>query len=140
MRALVLALAACSSGPGPARPTPRAPDAAPPTALDRDLPRLAERSVKLYEDVAQAFATAGAACPAATARLGELAAAYRDVTEANRSVLHDGRARELKAALAPFDDRLDAAAKAIMQSATMAHCAEQPAFGKAFDDLVGAPP
>jgi hypothetical protein len=146
MRHLIaIALAACSSAaPSPVKPAPVATvDAGPPpdaAALDHDLPRLAERGVKLYEEVAQAFRGAGEDCGAATTKLGELARVYGDVTAANRTVLHEGRARELKVALAPHEDRLDAAAKDIMQSSTMARCAQDPAFSKSFDDLVGAPP
>src|SRR5690606_19840201 len=74
--------AGCGS-PGPARPgTAAAPaDAAPaePPPLDRDYPRLAERAASLYEEIAAAFGAAGEDCPRATARLGELTAAYRDV-------------------------------------------------------------
>jgi hypothetical protein len=150
-RVLSIALAgvlACSShstpaGPGGHGSAPPPPIDAPAAAqepLDRDLPRLAERGVKLYEEVAQAFRAAGEDCAAAAAKVIELELRYRDVTAANRKVLHDGRARELKRALAPFEDRLDAAAKDLMQSAAMAKCSQDAAFSKAFDDLVGAPP
>jgi len=127
------------SGP-PAAPAP-APDAGVPAAvpLDRDYPRLAERAVSLYDAVAEAFRAAGEDCARATSRLGELAAAYRDVVAANAKVLHEGRARELKQALARHGDQFDAAAKSIVESKTMARCSEDPAFTRAFDDLVGAP-
>jgi hypothetical protein len=142
--ALVVAIAACSGAPpAPVKPPIATVDAGPPpdaAPLDRDLPRLAERGVKLYEEVAQAFRAAGEDCPAAIAKLGEIATTYRDVTVANRTVLHEGRARELKTALAPHEDRLDAAAKDIVQSPTMSRCGQEPAFSQAFDDLVGAPP
>jgi hypothetical protein len=119
-------------------PAPVPASAAPP--LDHDYPRLAERAVKLYTEVADAFRTAGDDCTAATAKLGELATAYADVVTANAKVLHEGRARELRPALAKHADQFDAAAKSIVQSSTMAKCSRDPAFTKAFDDLVGAPP
>lgn len=127
-----------ASGAPPAAPADAAPADA--QALDRDYARLAERAVALYEAVAEAFRAAGRDCARATARLGELGATYRDVVTANAKVLHEGRARELKQALAKHSDRFDAAAKAIMESPVMATCFEDPAFTKAFDDLVGTPP
>jgi hypothetical protein len=126
---------------GPPAPAPAADAGAPEAvSLDRDYPRLAERAVALYEAVAEAFRAAGEDCARATTRLGELAAAYRDVVAANAKVLHEGRARELKQALGERGDRFDAAAKSIVESPTMARCSEDPAFTRAFDDLVGAPP
>lgn len=147
-RAYAAAIALCLAGCGnPARPAsggPAAPPAdAPPAdalSLDRDYARLAERAVMLYEGVAAAFGAAGEDCPQATARLGQLAATYRDVVAANAKILHEGRARELKQALVTYGDRFDAAAKSIVESRTMAKCFEDPAFTRTFDDLVGAPP
>jgi hypothetical protein len=115
-------------------------DAASSGALDRDLPRLAQRSLALYEAVVATFRSAGADCAAATKRLGELRTEYADVTVANAKVLHEGRARELEAALVTYDDRLDAAAREIVGSRTMSKCTSDRAFTRAFDDLVGAPP
>lgn len=154
MRALgiVLLLAAC---PHPAeKPTPKPPDpptggsgtatappdAAPPRSLDQDLPRLAGRATKLYQDVAAAFAAAGEDCAGATAKLGALQTEYGEVVIANAKVLHDGRARELRVALEPHATELDAAAKSIVDSVTMRTCAPDHAFTDAFDKLVGAPP
>ena len=152
---LLLVLLGCGPKSAPTTPSPPpdaaaldapvviAPDAGAPSAtgpLDRDLPRLALRSVGLYEAVVATFRTAGANCPAATTKLGELRTEYADVTAANAKVLHEGRARELKAALAKYDDKLDAAAKEIVGSQTMSKCTSDRAFTKAFDDLVGAPP
>jgi len=149
-RALWIAVAAavaCSGSPPPARPTGAAPavvvDAAPPAdaaPLDQDLPRLAERSLAMYKDVAKAFADAGDDCKAATARLRELSGTYREVAVANAKVLQDGRAKQLQSALDPHGDEFDAAAKAVMQSPTMSKCAKDRAFGKAFDELLEAPP
>lgn len=151
-RLLLLVLVGCGTKTSsPTVPPPPPPDAAidatvgvdaPPVApgpLDRDLPRLAQRSVALYEAVVATFRTAGTDCAAAAKQLGELRVDYADVTAANAKVLHEGRARELKAALAKHDDKLDAAAKAIVGSQTMSKCTTDRAFTKAFDDLVGAP-
>jgi len=150
--AVVLALwigAACGTparpGGGSAAPPPPAqPRAAAPPAdsngLDQDYPRLADRAVKLYEAVAEAFRAAGTDCAQATAKLDAIAAANRDVVAANVKVLHEGHARELKQALAARADQLDAAAKSIVESPTMAKCSQDPAFTRSFDDLVGTPP
>jgi hypothetical protein len=143
--ALALWICAGCGNPGAARPSgppPPPADAGVPDALplDRDYGKLAARAVELYDAVAAAFRAAGEDCAQATTRLGELAAAYRDVVAANAKVLHEGRARELKQALGKHGDQLDAAAKSIVESPTMAKCSEDRAFTAAFDDLVGAPP
>ena len=78
--------------------------------------------------------------PAATAAVHQLATQYTDVISANARVLHAGRAKELRAALEPHQDALDAAGTAIAGSKTMASCAPDKAFENAFDGLVGAPP
>src|ERR1051325_1583733 len=138
-----LACSGRSSGPPPAPPAPRAVpvdaavDAVP---LDQDLARLADRSLGLYQDIARAFSAAGQDCAAATARLHELTGRYRDVVVANAKVLHDGRAKELRAALDPKSDAFDAAAAAVVQSPTMSRCAQDRGFAKAFDELVAPPP
>ena len=144
-------LAACSGrAPGPAAQPAAAVAAAPADAgagapvdaapLDQDLPRLVDRSLAMYRDVAKAFAASGEDCRAASARLRELTERYRDVVAANARVLHDGRARQLRAALDPKSEQFDAAAQAVVQSPTMAKCAQDAAFGKAFDELVATPP
>ena len=154
LRVLITTLAiACGTKPSPpaAQPEPPPPppaDAAvipdaPPAPvgpLDRDMPRLAERSLKLYESVVETFRNAGGDCPAATTKLNALRAEFADVTSANAKVLHEGRGRELKAALAKYDDKLDAAAREIVGSQTMSKCSSDRAFTRAFDELVGAPP
>ena len=119
-----------------------APDAAPLAngPLDRDLPRLAQKSLALYEAVVAVFRAAGANCAQATKQLVELRATYADVGVATAKVLHEGRARELKAALVKYEDQLAAAAKEISASQTMAKCTTDRGFTKAFDDLVGSPP
>jgi hypothetical protein len=166
LRAMSIAavLAACSGrAPGPvASPAPAAPPAAaapappaastadagarPPAAaaadaapLDQDLPRLVERALAMYRDVAGALAASANDCAAATARLRELSGRYRDVVTANAKVLRDGRARQLRAALEPHGDEFDAAAQSVVQSPVMAKCAPDPAFGKAFDELLAPP-
>ena len=145
--AAALACHGCGGKPPPAQRVERAPvvvvgdagseDAAP---LDQDLPRLVERSLTMYEDVAKALEISREDCKAATSRLGQLAASYRDVVIANTKVLRDGRARQLRAALDPHNDAFDRSAKAIMQSPTMSKCGRDPAFAKAFDHLVEASP
>jgi hypothetical protein len=138
---------ACSGKPPPAaKPVEPAPvvvaadaavDAGP---LDQDLPRLAERSLAMYKDVAQALAQSGDDCKAATSRLGQLATEYRDVATANAKVLQDGRAKQLRAALDPHNADFDRAAQAVMQSPTMSKCSQDRAFAQAFDELLAAPP
>ena len=147
---LVMLLAACPKpAPAPKQPPPPTggsgsaappPDAAPTGALDQDLPRLATRATKLYQEVAAAFTAAGEDCAAATSRLAALQTEYADVIAANAKVLHDGRARELRAALEPHAADLDAAAKAIVDSKTMKKCSPDRAFADSFDKLVGSPP
>lgn len=142
-------LAACpprTTAPVPVTPPQQQPHVAPadaalvPVTLDRDLPRLAARATKLYQDVVVVFTASGEDCAAAAAKLGALQTTYADVVAANAKVLHDGRARELRAALEPHADALDAAAKAIVESKTMTKCSGDRAFTDAFDNLVGAPP
>jgi len=108
--------------------------------LDQDLPRLVERAIAMYQDIARAFTASGADCAAATAKLDQLAGSYRDVVAANAKVLHDGRAKELKAALEPRSAAFDAGAQAIMQSPTMSKCGRDPGFTKALDQLLEASP
>jgi len=149
-RVLWVALVLCSCGNRqPAQPTKRTP---PPVAdaavvapadagpLDRDLPRLATRALALYQDVAAAFAAVGEDCAAATEKLGELHGRYADVVAANAKVMHDGRAQELRAALAPHSAQLDAAAQAIVGAKTLPKCSQDAAFAHAYDALFEAPP
>jgi hypothetical protein len=138
---------ACSGSPSPAKPTGPTPVAVPIDAgprdappLDQDLERLVQRSLAMYRAVAKALGDPQRACSAATADLGQLRDEYRDVVAANAKVLQDGRAKELKAALAPHNDEFDRAAQAVLQSPTMAKCHGDRAFAKAFDDLLEAPP
>jgi ABC-type transporter Mla subunit MlaD len=141
----IAAAVACSGKPPPpaqaAGPAPAASGAAPAaTALDQDLPRLVERSLVMYRDLASALAASGEDCAAATARLGKLAGTYRDVVATNAKVLHDGRAKQLQAALAPHREDFDRLAQAIVHAPTMTKCSQDAAFMKAFDELLEAPP
>jgi hypothetical protein len=146
-RVLSIALAAVIScghpAPPPAPPVAPTPapvvDAAVATALDKDLPALAARSTQMYQQVAAAFVAAGDDCAAATEKLTAIQRSYADVMSAIAKVLHDGRARELRAALEPSSDALDAAAKSIVDSPTMRKCSPDRAFTAAFD-FIGAPP
>ncbi len=140
------ALACSGSPPAPPRPPPEpvaiVVDAGPPAdarSLDQDLPRLVERSLAMYQQLAAAFAASGTDCAAATARLGELATRDRDVVAANAQVLRDGRAADLRAALDRQGAAFDESARAIMQSPTLASCAPDPAFARAFDLLLAPP-
>jgi len=146
LRAMWIALAIACSGRStasrpPAQPAPvAAADAAvDATPLDQDLPTLVERSLAMYQEVAKAFAASHGDCAAATARLRELTGRYRDVASANAKVLQDGRDKELRAALGPRGEQFDAAAAAVVQSPIMSKCSHDPAFGKAFDELVAPP-
>ena len=146
--AAALALVACGPKPPPPPATgtshatpPAAPADAPiPGPLDQDLPRLAARTLAMYQDVAKLFATTGEDCAAATAKLGDFEATYRDVVAANAKVLRDGRAKELRAALEPHAEPFDFAAKSIAQSPAMTKCSPDPAFETAFDALFEVPP
>jgi hypothetical protein len=142
----IAAAVACRGTPPAAQPIepPRpvvvadaaVPDAAP---LDQDLPRLIERSLAMYQDVAAALGASGTDCAAAIARLGQLAGAYRDVVVANAKVLHDGRARQLRDALALHDEAFSAAAAEVMHAPAMAACAPDPVFTRALDALFAPP-
>jgi hypothetical protein len=139
----VVAAAACGgTAPPPAPPVVRAVPpvavAAPGPALDQDLPALVARSLAMQQAVGTVLA-ATTDCAAVTARLGQLAGAYRDVATANAKVLHDGRGAELRAAIEPQAPAFDGAARAIMEAPTMAKCAEDPAFTRAFDALFTPP-
>ena len=145
-RWLLIATLGCghaATPPGPAPGATRAPlDAAVPRdapALDDDLPRLAARSLRLYQDLAQAVG--GSGCAEVAAKVDALATAYGDVIAANARVLHAGHERiaALKLALEPRQADFDAAAKAIADAPVLAQCAQDAAFAKAMDRLVGEP-
>lgn len=140
----LFALAACGHPPAPP-PSIQPPvvvipvDAGIPMPLDQDYPRLAQRGSELLQQLAAGFAAAGEDCGAAIAKLHELKATYADVVAANAKVLHEGRGPELKAALATHEAASSTAAKAIVESKTMAKCSADRAFTDAFDDLVAPP-
>jgi len=138
---------ACGGSPPPAKPAGPTPAAVPIDAgprdappLDQDLERLVQRSLAMYRAVAKALGDPQRPCSAAAADLGQLRDEYRDVVTANTKVVQDGRAKELKAALAPHNEEFDGAAQAVLQSPMMSKCHGDRAFTKAFDDLVDAPP
>jgi len=144
---IVAAIAGCSgTAPPPVQPavppkpvpvTAVLPETA---ALEQDLPRLVERSLAMQQDIVAALAAAGDDCAAATAKLAQLTGTHRDVVVANARAVHDGRGRELQAALDPHAEAFDRAAAGIMQSPTTAKCVQDPAFAKAFEGLFEPPP
>ncbi|MEO6771580.1 MAG: hypothetical protein ABI467_00975 [Kofleriaceae bacterium] len=148
----IAGLACCGHAPpAPASPEPgtsHAPpvvapaDAAPPPGLDDDLPRLAERSVALYHTLAEVLGPPAATdCAAVARQLDKVATDNAEVIDANARVLHAGhdKIQRLKAAIEPHQAALDASAKIISDSQTMKTCADQAAFAKAIDRLLGEP-
>jgi len=125
----------------PAAPVTPAPGTRPPTAarLDDDLPRLAERMATLYRDWARAFAEAGVDCAAATTKVDALATANQDVIDAGRRVLAAGHAKivALREARQPYDAEIDANAKAIFGSPTLAKCKDNHELMRALDRFGG---
>jgi len=147
MRWLVIAALGCGGqrapGPAPAPPRPApAPVATAPAVelpLEQDLKRLADRSVAMYRALSAALAEAGEDCGAGATKLDALTATYDDVVAANAKLVRDGRGTELRAALAPREAELAAAAKQIMGSPVVARCAGDAPFTTAFDRFVGGP-
>ncbi|MDQ3367805.1 MAG: hypothetical protein M3680_20465 [Myxococcota bacterium] len=142
--ALALAVVGCGSRTASTPATAGGPpvdaiivDAGP---LERDLPRLAQRSIELYQAIVEAFAAASADCAVAATRLRALRAEYAEVVAANATVLQEGRGRELGRALAPLDVQFDAAAQQIVGSPTLAACVHDEPFAQAYDELLGSPP
>jgi hypothetical protein len=128
------------ANPGRGSGTQTAPtDAAVATPLEDDLPRLAERAVKLYSDWAAALKAAGTDCALATSKMNALADANADVIAANRKLLRGDRERikRMRAELDKHQAELDASAKAIVESPTMQACSKDPGFAKALDRLGG---
>lgn len=125
---------------GPSTPTATI-DAAvdSPPALADDLPRLASRARQLFVDWQAAFADPALDCPAATARLNELAAKNADLIEANHQVMRLGheKVRALRAELEKLEPELGNAARAVGDSPIMARCAGDAAFAQAVDRLAG---
>lgn len=110
-------------------------DSGPARPLDEDLPKLAERAVKMSKDLLKALTETGTDCAAAAARINAVADANADVTAANTKVLHAGsdRVKQLRAALEPYGAELDQTAKDISQAITASNCAKDAAFSRAFD-------
>jgi hypothetical protein len=125
--------------PGPGSGVAQAAPADAPLALENDLPRLAERAVKLYRDWQAALADAGTDCVAATTKMNAIADANADVIDANRKLVRGDRERvkAMRAELDKHQAELDASAKAIVESPTMAKCSQDPGFAKALDRLGG---
>lgn len=137
-------LAACGHAPPPAEPTHATPtaqpaDAAAPAGLEDDFPRLAERSVAMYQALAKLLGEPSTDCPAVATKLDAIATEYTDAITANAKVLHAGhdKIQKLKTAIEPHQAELDTAANTISASTTMKTCSEQPAFAKAIDRLLG---
>lgn len=130
---------ATQTTPAPA-PVTVAPDAAvAPPALEDDLPRLADRAVKLYLDWQKAFDTAGTNCADATARMNTLAETNADLIEANHRLMKSGH-EKIKAARAELIKRsgeIDAAAQTIMTGPTMTACKGDAPFNAALERLAG---
>lgn len=143
---VIALLAACGHTPPPAEPgtthaTPETTpsDAATPLALEDDFPRLADRSVAMYQALAKLLGEPSTDCPAVATKLDAIATEYSDAITANAKVLHAGhdKIQKLKTAIEPHQADLDAAANTISASTTMKTCSEQPAFAKAIDRLLG---
>jgi len=126
------------ASPAPVGTTHAAPIDAPP-ALEDDLPRLAERAVKFYADWQHAMEEANSDCAAAATKIGALADANADFIAANARIMHAGHDKvvQLRAALEPHAPELDASAKAIEQSPTMAACHDNASFAHAIDRIQG---
>ncbi len=124
----------------PAIATDAAVGDAPPPALADDLPRLATRAVDLYHQL-QHVIESSADCATATTALNRLADSFADVIAANAHIVHAGHDKvvQMRAALAPHEADLDAAAKAISVAPLLGNCAQDAGFAKAFDRLVGEP-
>jgi len=134
----------CGHAAPPAAPVVTAthqspPDAAIDAPLDEDLDALAVRAVKMYQDWQHALDEANGDCAAAATKVNALADANADVIAANARIQRAGHDKivQLRAALEPHAAELDASAKAIVQSPTMAACAHDPAFARAVDRIGG---
>lgn len=114
----------------------------PPPKLEDDFPRLAQRAVLMFQAWQRALAESNEDCAAATGKLNQLALEFADVIEANAHVVKAGheRIKQLRDALAKYDEEMDAAAEAIAHSKTMAKCAADTQFAHAVDRVGGAPP
>jgi len=143
---LAMVVVGCGHAAPPAAPPPvvgathaAPPDAAIDASLEEDLPALAARAVKLYQDWQRAMEEANGDCAAATTKVNALADANADVIAANARIQRAGHDKivQLRAALEVHAAELDASAKAIVQSPTMAACAHDAAFAHAIDRIGG---
>ena len=148
MRRVVIALAiACSAPPAPVtperpRPVVVVPDAAPdapPPPLDRDPPRLAARAVDMMQAIATALVDSGEDCAGAAAKLDTIRGEFADLLAANAAMLADGRKAELKAAIAPRQADLDAAATRVFGAKALVACVHDAAFTHSFSLTIGGP-
>jgi hypothetical protein len=144
MRWIVFALAAMACGhasptPAPVAPPPArvviAPPPAPPLPLDRDLPRLVDRLLAMYQAIGDALI---GSCDEVTVRL--VALPFGDVPAAITKVLHDGRGSDLHAALAGHDSRFAELGRRITESPVIASCAGNAVFADALDKVIGGAP
>ena len=122
----------------PQQPVAHTPDAAvdaPGKPLDEDLARLAQRAVKMQQDLLAALESTGTNCAAAAAKINAIADANTDVTAANAKIAHAGhdRIKQLRDALAPYEADLDKSAHGIADAITASNCAGDAAFSRAFD-------
>jgi homoserine dehydrogenase len=136
----------CGHPAAPATPARGTPPSAPAdasidaqVALEDDLPRLAERAVKLYADWQAALDAAGTDCAAAATKMNAIADANADVIAANKKLYRGSheRVKAFRAELAKHQAELDASAKAIAGAPAMAKCGSDPAFAQALDRLGG---
>jgi hypothetical protein len=141
---LALIVVGCGHAAPPPAPVVTAthqapPDAAVDAALEDDLTALATRAVKMYQDWQHAMEEANGDCAAATTKVNALADANADLIAANARIQRAGHDKivQLRAALESHSAELDASAKAIVQSPTMAACAHDPAFSHAIDRIGG---
>src|SRR5437899_1173192 len=141
-RVVIAALIACSGHP-PTQPVPPGSGSAivviadaaidaPPPPLDRDPARLASRAVAMMQAVAAALTASGDDCAAGATKLDAIRDEFADLLAANAKMLADGRRAELKAAIAPRQDELDAAASTVFDSAAVRACVHDAAFTHAF--------
>ena len=119
--------------------SPIAPDA--PSKLEDDPVRLATLSTQMFQAIAKLLVEPSTECTAVATKLDAIIHDDTEVIEANAHVLHAGnqKIQALKAALEPHQADLDAAAQTIGASATMRTCANDPAFAKSIDRLLGEP-
>ena len=131
--------AAPTPGPGPGSTHGDGGAGDAPRALDDDLPALAARSLKQYQELAGMLGGPAIPCSDATTKVNAVATKYADVIAANDRVAHAGhdKIKRLKAALEPLDADFTTAVTTIKDSATLRACSDDAGFAKAFDRLSG---